>query len=151
MSGTPSELAQWATNNVAQYRRQILFGKNGRKNYQESIDKYLGTIKLIKEEVVADGDSDHNPYAKRWDAERQALKDFICKYGKLMTSKENGKTYKVYYDKTLSELIGYNYCICLQWDAVKQEPSSIIYIRALDKFTERMFHANFDPNIDNTP
>lgn len=67
MSGTPSELAQWATNNVAQYRRQILFGKNGRKNYQESIDKYLGTIKLIKEEVVADGDSDHNPYAKRWD------------------------------------------------------------------------------------
>lgn len=151
MSGTPSELAQWATNNVAQYRRQILFGKNGRKNYQESIDKYLGTIKLIKEEIVADGDSDHNPYAKRWDAERQALKDFICKYGKLMTSKENGKTYKVYYDKTLSELIGYNYCICLQWDAVKREPSSIIYIRALDKLTERMFQANFDPNIENTP
>ena len=61
-----------------------------------------------------------------------------------MTSKENGKTYKVYYDKTLSQLIGYNYCICLQWDAINLKPKSVLYIRALDKFTDRMFQANFD-------
>ena len=99
---------------------------------------------LINEEVVADGNSEHNPYKKRWEAERKALKDFICNFGKVMTSKENGKTYKVYYDKVLSQLIGYNYCICLQWDAVNLKPKSVLYIRALDKFTDRMFQANFD-------
>lgn len=113
-------------------------------NVRESIRKYSNAITLLKEEVVADGNSEHNPYKKRWEAERKALKDFICNFGKVMTSKENGKTYKVYYDKTLSQLIGYNYCICLQWDAVTLKPKSVLYIRALDKFTDRMFQANFD-------
>lgn len=151
MSGKPSELARWATENVAQYRRQVLFGKNGRRNYIEGIERYANAIKLLKEEVVGDGDGDHNPYAKRWDAERKALKDFICKYGKVMTSKENGKTYKVYYDKTLSELIGYNYCVCLQWDNVKMKSRSILYIRALDKFTDGVVDMHFDKSgRDNT-
>ena len=112
----------------------------------ESVKKYITLLKenLINEEVVADGNSEHNPYKKRWEAERKALKDFICNFGKVMTSKENGKTYKVYYDKVLSQLIGYNYCICLQWDAVNLKPKSVLYIRALDKFTDRMFQANFD-------
>lgn len=112
----------------------------------ESIKKYITLLKenLINEEIVADGNSEHNPYKKRWEAERKALKDFICNFGKVMTSKENGKTYKVYYDKTLSQLIGYNYCICLQWDAVNLKPKSVLYIRALDKFTDKMFQANFD-------
>ena len=112
----------------------------------ESIKKYITLLKenLINEEIVADGNSEHNPYKKRWEAERKALKDFICNFGKVMTSKENGKTYKVYYDKTLSQLIGYNYCICLQWDAVTLKPKSVLYIRALDKFTDKMFQANFD-------
>lgn len=115
----------------------------------EGIDKYKDVIMLLKEnaisdEVVADGNAEHNPYKKRWDAERQALKDFICNFGKLMTSKENGKTYKVYYDKTLSELVGYNYCICLQWDQIEMKPESIVYIRALDKFTDRIFRPQFD-------
>ena len=113
-------------------------------NVRESIRKYSNAITLLKEEVVADGNSEHNPYKKRWEAERKALKDFICNFGKVMTSKENGKTYKVYYDKTLSQLIGYNYCICLQWDAVNLKPKSVLYIRALDKFTDKMFQANFD-------
>lgn len=113
-------------------------------NVRESIRKYSNAITLLKEEVVADGNSEHNPYKKRWEAERKALKDFICNFGKVMTSKENGKTYKVYYDKTLSQLIGYNYCICLQWDAVTLKPKSVLYIRALDKFTDKMFQANFD-------
>ena len=113
-------------------------------NVRESIRKYSNAITLLKEEVVADGNSEHNPYKKRWEAERKALKDFICNFGKVMTSKENGKTYKVYYDKTLSQLIGYNYCICSQWDAVNLKPKSVLYIRALDKFTDKMFQANFD-------
>lgn len=106
--------------------------------------KLIESYMTINEEVVADGNAEHNPFAKKWKEERQALKDFLCKYGKLMTSMENGKTYKVYYDETLSRLIGHNYCVCLQYDAVKMEPKSTIYIRALDKFTERMFSANFD-------
>lgn len=164
--GRPSEIALWATENLPQYRKQIMSGKNGyiptmsywdenkrkvvRKPYplyrNESVKKYITLLKenLVNEEVVADGNSEHNPYKKRWEAERKALKDFICNFGKVMTSKENGKTYKVYYDKTLSQLIGYNYCICLQWDAVTLKPKSVLYIRALDKFTDRMFQANFD-------
>ena len=142
-SGTPSELAAWVDNNFVQYRNQIATKS---LYYNESIKKYITLLKenLINEEVVADGNSEHNPYKKRWEAERKALKDFICNFGKVMTSKENGKTYKVYYDKVLSQLIGYNYCICLQWDAVNLKPKSVLYIRALDKFTDKMFQANFD-------
>jgi len=164
--GRPSEIALWATENLPQYRKQIMTGKNGyipkigrwnteTNKYErvpypiyrnESVKKYITLLKenLINEEVVADGNSEHNPYKKRWEAERKALKDFICNFGKVMTSKENGKTYKVYYDKVLSQLIGYNYCICLQWDAVNLKPKSVLYIRALDKFTDKMFQANFD-------
>lgn len=117
----------------------------------EGIKPFEKTILLLKEEGVYDGNSSHNPYKKRWDAERKALKDFICNYGKVMSSKENGKTYKVYYDKTLSQLVGYNYCICLQWDQVELKPKSILYIRALDKFTDRVLPMNFDTRgRDNT-
>ena len=157
----PSEIAEWAVDNLPQYRKQIMTGKNGFIPMQRHYDTETNTVKkapypiyrnenvkhylsLLKEEVVADGNSEHNPYKERWNAERKALKDFISNYGKIMTSKENGKTYKVYYDKTLSELIGYNYCICLQWDMVEMKPKSIIYIRALDKFTNRIFQSSFD-------
>jgi len=111
---------------------------------RESIEKYAHVITLLKEEVVADGNSEHNPYEKRWKAERKALKNFICNFGKVMTSRENGKQYKVYYDKVLSQLIGFNYCICLQWDPIQLKPSSTLYIRALDKFTNKIFQAQYD-------
>jgi hypothetical protein len=55
-----------------------------------------------------------------------------------MQSKEDdkgGKLYKVFYDKGISELIGYNYALCVQWDEIQMKPKSIVYIRALDKFT----------------
>lgn len=107
-------------------------------------ESVASNISIIREEVVADGNSEHNPYVKRWREERDALKRFICNYGKIMTSKENGKQYKCYYDKVMSELIGYNYCICLQWDPVTLEPGSTLYIRALDKFTNRLFQPKFD-------
>ena len=164
--GRPSEIAIWATENLPQYRKQIMSGKNGyiptmsywdenerkvvRKPYplyrNESIRKYLTLLKenFINEEVVADGNSEHNPYAKRWRIERDALKNFLNNYGKIMTSKENGKQYKVYYDQSMSELIGYNFCICIQFDPIEMEVGSTPYIRALDKFTNRIFQASFD-------
>lgn len=183
----PSEIAYWAVENLPQYRKQIMAGKNGfipryyshqdkklvpypfyrneskedgklYKRFDESLDmdilkeSTINYIKILKEEVVADGSAHHNPYAKRWKAERKALKDFICNFGKIMTSKENGKQYKCYYDKILSQLIGYNYCICLQWDPVAMKPSSTLYIRALDKFTNKTFQAQYDneQQIDRT-
>lgn len=174
--GRPSEIAIWATENLPQYRKQIMTGKNGytpmmsrwnsetnkveHKPYpiyrNESIQKYITLLKenMINEEWVGDGNSEHNPYKKRWDAERKALKDFVSNYGKLMQSKENGKLYKCYYDKVLSQLIGYNYCICIQWDSVEMKPKSVLYIRALDKFTPNIKQVNFDTrgrdNLANT-
>lgn len=174
--GRPSEIAIWATENLPQYRKQIMTGKNGyipkmsiwdaeankpkRIPYpiyrNESIQKYITLLKenMINEEWVGDGNSEHNPYKKRWDAERKALKDFVSNYGKLMQSKENGKLYKCYYDKVLSQLIGYNYCICIQWDSIEMKPKSVLYIRALDKFTPNVKQVNFDTrgrdNLANT-
>ena len=101
----------------------------------ESVKKY---IKVLKEEFALDGNTERNPYKKRWDAERKALKDFICNNGVLMQSKEDnkqGKIYKCFTDTWLSNLIGYNYCLCVQWDEIKMKPKSVVYIRALDKFT----------------
>lgn len=164
--GRPSEIALWATENLPQYRKQIMTGKNGYTPKQwvynkelgkskaipypiyrnESIKKYLTLLKenFINEEWVGDANSEHNPYKKRWDAERKALKDFLSNYGKLMQSRENGKLYKCYYDRTLSQLIGYNYCICIQWDNINMKPKSVLYIRALDKFTPNIKQVNFD-------
>jgi hypothetical protein len=146
--GKPSELADWATNNLPQYRKQILAGKSGYQPYgfsrppyyNESVKKYITLLKdnMINEETVADGSSNGNPYKDRWKAEREALKNFICNYGEVMQSKEDnkmGKLYKVFYDKGISQLIGYNYCLCVQWDEIKMKPKSVVYIRALDKFT----------------
>jgi hypothetical protein len=101
----------------------------------ESMKEYLT---LLKEEVAIDGSSENNPYEKRWKAEREALKNFVANYGKLMQSREDnkgGKLYKVYFDETMSNLIGYNYCICVQWNEQEMKPGSTVYIRALDKFT----------------
>ena len=161
--GRPSEIALWATENLPQYRKQIMTGKNGfipkyydyanRKSVpyplyrNESIQDHRNAIKLLKEESVLDGSSTSNPYKKRWDAERKALKDFICHHGVLMQSIEDnkdGKLYKCFYDKGISDLIGYNFCLCVQWDAVKQKPKSIVYIRAWDKFSPNIRQVSYD-------
>ena len=151
-TGKPSELADWATDNLPQYRNQIVAGKSGYRPWgfsrptfdhefmkpplsNESVKKYLT---LLKEEVALDGSTEDNPYEERWKAERKALKDFVANYGKLMQSREDnkgGKLYKVYYDETMSKLIGYNYCICVQWNEQEMKPGTTVYIRALDKFT----------------
>ena len=98
----------------------------------------------LSEEVVADGSPDHNPFQKRWKHEREILKNYLANYGEIMTSKENGKEYKVLYDATLSSKLGINYCICIQWNSITMEPGNIIYVRAFDKFTRRRFMPQFD-------
>ena len=106
--------------------------------WNESMKKYILNLKQLNEEFVADGSANGNPYEKRWKAEREALKNFISNFGTLMQSKEDnkeGRLYKVYYDKTISNLIGYNYCLCVQYDEVKNKPKSTVYVRAYDKFT----------------
>ena len=129
---------------IAQIIRFFDEGINLMGNLSESIKKFKNTITLLKEEWVGDGNSEHNPYKKRWDTERKALKDFVSNYGKLMQSKENGKLYKCYYDKVISQLIGYNYCICIQWDSVEMKPKSVLYIRALDKFSPNIKQVQYD-------
>ena len=156
-TGTPSKLADWATDNLPQYRKQILAGKSGYRPYgfsrpsyyNESVKKYITSLKdnMINEEFNADGNTEHNPYKKRWEAEREALKNYISNYGVVMQSKEdnkNGKLYKCLYDKWISQIIGYNYCLCVQWDNVKLKPKSVVYIRALDKFTPNIKQVSFD-------
>ena len=158
--GRPSEIALWATENLPQYRKQIMTGKNGYTPKQwvydkeqgkskpipypiyrnESVKKYITLLKenFINEEFALDGNTEHNPYKKRWETERKVLKDFICNNGVVMQSKEDnkqGKLYKCFTDTWLSNLIGYNYCLCVQWDEIKMKPKSVVYIRALDKFT----------------
>lgn len=156
----PSDVANWATFNLPQYRKQIMTGKNGyiplthfwnseTNKYErvpypiyrnESISKYITLLKnnLINEEFALDGNTEHNPFKERWKAEREALKNYICNYGTVMQSKEDnkgGKLYKVFWDKGISQLIGYNYCLCVQWDEIKLKPKSVVYVRAMDKFT----------------
>ena len=112
---------------------------------ENSIKNVLKNIKsIISEEVVADGNATHNPYKDKWKQERQILKDYLVNYGEIMTSKENGKLYKVIYDEFISGLLGVNYCICIQWNALTMEPGNIVYVRAFDKFTRRMFKPQFD-------
>lgn len=62
-------------------------------------------ISLIAEEVVADGNAEHNPYAKKWKAAKDALKSYLFKEGSIMTSKESGKEFIVMYDLKLSNLL----------------------------------------------
>ena len=98
----------------------------------------------LNEEVVADGNADHNPFKQRWKHEREVLKNYLTNYGEIMTSKENGKQYKVLYDASLSGKLGINYCICIQWNPLTMEPGNIIYVRAFDKFTRKIFNPEFD-------
>lgn len=104
----------------------------------------------IKEEVVADGNAQHNPYKKRWKQEREDLKNYIISYGQLKTSMENGKQYVVLFQPEISRLIGNNYGLCVQYDPIDGEYRSVIYIRAMDKFTDKIFNPEFDTSgMDN--
>ena len=119
-----------------------LYDKLNSIDINEIARKYIKAV--LNEEVVADGNADHNPFKQRWKRERDILKNYLCNYGEIMTSKENGKQYKVLYDTTLSSRLGINYCICIQWNPITMEPGNVIYVRAFDKFTRRIFRPQFD-------
>jgi hypothetical protein len=108
----------------------------------EIAEKYIRMS--LNEEVVADGNADHNPFKQRWKHEREVLINYLLNYGELMTSKENGKQYKVLFDDMLSNRIGMNYCLCIQWNPLTMEPGNVIYVRAYDKFTKKIFKPEFD-------
>lgn len=91
---------------------------------------------LITEQQLRKLNEDVNPYRKRWMAERASLKKYIVNYGETMISRENGKEYKVIFDTFLSNLLGINFCICIQWDSLTNMPGEIIYVRAYDKFSK---------------
>lgn len=74
----------------------------------------------------------------RWHHERSALKTYLLNYGQLMVSRENGKEYKVLLDSFLSNELGINYCICIQFNSLTNETGDIIYVRAYDKFTSKV-------------
>lgn len=120
--------------------RTMCYDKSNSIMEDKNIVQYITSLKnsFINEEFALDGNTEHNPYKDRWKAEREALKNFICNYGTVMQSKEDnkeGKLYKVLWDKGISQLIGYNYCLCVQWDEIKLKPKSVVYVRAMDKFT----------------
>ena len=108
------------------------------------IKEYFNKYCCLNEEVVADGNSSHNPFKKRWKHERETLINYLLNYGELMTSKENGKQYKVLFDEMLSNRIGFNYCLCIQWNPLTMEPGNVIYVRAYDKFTKKIFRPQLD-------
>ena len=126
--------------NAELYDKVNSIGIDENKIIKAYYNKYVG----LNEEVVADGSASHNPFKERWKHERKVLKDYICNYGTLMTSKENGKQYRCLYDQTLSQRLGINYCICIQWNPQTMEPGEVIYVRAFDKFTAKIFRPQFD-------
>lgn len=120
--------------------RTMCYDKSNSIMEDKNIVQYITSLKnsFINEEFALDGNTEHNPYKDRWKAEREALKNYISHYGVVMQSKEDnkeGKLYKVLWDKSISQLIGYNYCLCVQWDEIKLKPKSVVYVRAMDKFT----------------
>lgn len=121
------------------------FGTVPFKNESKKIIINQNQFNLLKEEVVNGGNSSHNPYKKKWDAERDVLISFIVNNGKLMTSKENGKRYYTLFDEMLSDYMGINFVLCVQYNEKELKPGSIVYIRAQDKFTPQLFNdINFD-------
>lgn len=91
---------------------------------------------LVTEQQLRNLKEDVNPYKKRWTTERSSLKKYIVNYGETMISRENGKEYKVILDSFLSNLLGINFCVCIQWDSMTNIPGEIIYVRAYDKFSK---------------
>ena len=145
------EYAEWdeanpkrVINDVIRYFDGETTNLVGNVTENKVITAYFNKYINLNEEIVADGNPDHNPFKQKWKHEREVLKDYIVNYGEIMTSKENGKEYKVLYDTMLSSRLGINYCICIQWDSMTMEPGNVIYVRAFDKFTRRRFKPEFD-------
>lgn len=81
---------------------------------------------------IADGNSNHNPYAKQTKANIKLLAKFLQNTGKIMTNIDNGKDYIVYEIAAFANLIGKRFCIC---QLIKDnEPFGAIYTKPLSLF-----------------
>lgn len=107
-------------------------------------EKIKAILPLIKEEVVADGNAEHDIYGKKWKHQKDLLKDYICQNGVLMQSMENGKIYMVLRDDKLSSFLGVEYAYCVQYDDSTMKPSGTVYIRALSTFRLDIRKIQFD-------
>lgn len=96
---------------------------------EEQLDK-------INEDMRDFVSSNASSLGQRWTQERSRLKQYLINYGEVMVSRENGKEYKVIYDPFISNKLGANYCICIQWSSMTNDAGEIIYVRAFDKFTK---------------
>ena len=72
---------------------------------EENVGKIV--VGAIKEGFYNQG----NPYMAKASNDEELLNDFLYQYGKNMYSIETGKIYRVFYDKSLSFLLGKNYGI----------------------------------------
>lgn len=94
-----------------------------------NLEKYYQ--RPLYEEVVADGDPNHNPYAKQWDYENEVLENLLNSSGRYMINMENGKIYLCVPDMYLSKLLGINYLTCTlikngkQYGAIFNKPASM--------------------------
>lgn len=74
----------------------------------------------------------HNPYTNKIDSALKSLNNLIMNSGSIMYNIENGKDYIVYYDESVSNTIGKNYCLSkLMKDG---KPYGQISIKPMDTF-----------------
>lgn len=74
--------------------------------------KQAFVAQMIKE-GIADGNAEHNPYAKQIKKANDDLKKLVTNYGGIMVNINNGKYYYVYEVMSLSDVLGKRYCLCL--------------------------------------
>ena len=98
--------------------------------------KFVSSIltEMLNEYEISDGNAFHNPYRKRFKKCKEMLKKFIATYGKIMTSKENGKDYYVYEIYSLSQSLGVRYAICQVIDMETNKPQGTILIKPFEIF-----------------
>lgn len=97
----------------------------------------------LKEETNADSNSEHNPYQKKWQRQKDVIRDYVVQYGSIMQSMENGKTYKVLRDNDLSNYLGIEYAYCVQYDKNTMKPIGTVYLRSIDTFTTDFKNTNY--------
>lgn len=92
----------------------------------------LLTKVIIEGKNTFDGNSDHNPYAKKLNSDKSSLENLLKNDGYIMTNIENGSDYVVYEVVAFANIIGKRYCIC---QLIKNgEQYGAIYVKPLNTF-----------------
>lgn len=81
---------------------------------------------------IADGNVEHNPYAKQIKAQNKAIASFLQNNGRLMTNIDNGKDYIAFELTALGELTGKRSVMC---QLIKDnKPFGSIYVKPFTLF-----------------